>query len=258
MIVSHRHRYVFVELPRTGCTAVRRELLSLYDGEPILYKHVTYPEFLKVASEEEKRYFVFSTIRNPLDQTVSRYFKLKTDHQGQFSDPRAAPRKRLVDRIRDGYIFRYVRTTDADFTQYVRRFRRLPYDTWASLSHHEFDFVMRFETLADDFERALRLIGIEPQRRLPVVNRTAARDRDFDTYYPPALRRQARRVFGPYMERWGYRFPESWQIEGPTTLDRAQYILYSFLARAYWRHVRPHTVVRSGRRGAEGERPAGD
>src|SRR2546426_260618 len=39
LIVSHKHRYVFVELPRTGSTAVRHELRELYDGTPILHKH---------------------------------------------------------------------------------------------------------------------------------------------------------------------------------------------------------------------------
>ena len=59
MIISHRHRYVFVELPRTGSSAVRRELRELYDGVPILHKHSTYDEFRRQASEDERGYFVF-------------------------------------------------------------------------------------------------------------------------------------------------------------------------------------------------------
>ena len=33
MIISAKHRYVYVELPRTGSTATGNELLSHYDGE---------------------------------------------------------------------------------------------------------------------------------------------------------------------------------------------------------------------------------
>ncbi|MBA3404443.1 MAG: hypothetical protein H0U13_07160, partial [Gemmatimonadaceae bacterium] len=67
MIISDRHRYLFVELPRTGSTAIHRELCAMYDGEPILQKHATYGDFLKIATDDQRRYFVFSTVRNPLD-----------------------------------------------------------------------------------------------------------------------------------------------------------------------------------------------
>jgi len=70
----------------------------MYEGQPILYKHATYPEFLRVATDDEKTYFAFSTIRNPLDQAVSRFFKLKTDHKGQFSDPQRIRAKRWINR----------------------------------------------------------------------------------------------------------------------------------------------------------------
>ena len=53
MIISHRHRFVFVELPRTGSSAVRRELRELYDGVPILHKHSTYDEFRRQARSEK-------------------------------------------------------------------------------------------------------------------------------------------------------------------------------------------------------------
>jgi hypothetical protein len=32
MIISHQHRYVFVEMPRTGSRAVANELEAYYDG----------------------------------------------------------------------------------------------------------------------------------------------------------------------------------------------------------------------------------
>jgi hypothetical protein len=38
MLISQSDRYVFVELPRTGSTAVRREVRELYDAAPILHK----------------------------------------------------------------------------------------------------------------------------------------------------------------------------------------------------------------------------
>ncbi|HXG40434.1 MAG TPA: sulfotransferase family 2 domain-containing protein [Candidatus Limnocylindrales bacterium] len=238
MIISDRYRYVFVELPRTGSTAVRQELRELYDGRPVLDKHATYGEFLRIARPEQRRYFVFSAIRNPLDDAVSRYFKLKTDHKQRFTG-RQGRHKRLVNRIIDERMYRYLERTNADFPTFFLHFYRLPYDTWASLDHERFDYVMRFERLAEDFETVLRTIGIEPQRPLPIVNRTSGRDRNFAVYYPPETWQRARRVFGPYMERWGYEFPAEWNLEPPSTLHRAEYRLFSALAGVYWRLIRP-------------------
>ena len=240
MIISHTHRYLFVELPRTGSTAIRRELRDHYDGQPILHKHATYEEFLKAANVEEKKYFVFSGIRNPLDDAVSQYFKLKTDHNRRMTDPSRAPKsKPLLNRVVDRRAFRYLQREDADFPSYFMRYHVLPYDRWSSLSHHKFDYIIRFESLADDFAEVLRRIGIEQTRPLPQVNTTAKRDRDYRDYYPPHTRARARRVFGPFMERWGYAFPSDWGIETTTAADRVQYSIFSFFAGLYWRFLRP-------------------
>lgn len=52
MVISHKYEYLFVELPRTGTTAIHNELLEKYDGQGILSKHANYRDFLKIASEE--------------------------------------------------------------------------------------------------------------------------------------------------------------------------------------------------------------
>jgi hypothetical protein len=39
--------------------------------------------------------------------------------------------------------------------------------------------------MVDDFAEVLKLIGIEPKRPLPVVNKTVGRERDFVSYYTP-------------------------------------------------------------------------
>jgi hypothetical protein len=241
MIISHRHRYVFVELPRTGSSAVRRELRELYDGVPILHKHSTYDEFRRQASEEERGYFVFSAIRNPLDDAVSRYFKLKTDHRQQFSDSKRTKNRRLLNTVVDARMYRFLSTTDADFSTFFLHFYRLPYDTWASLDHRDMDYVMRFERLADDFEATLRRIGIEPVRPLPQHNVTGGRERSFADYYTPEARRRALRVFGPYMRRWGYEFPADWELPEPSMFHELGYQAFSRVARAYWTYIRPRT-----------------
>ncbi len=257
MIVSHEHRFVFVELPRTGSTAVGKELTETYDGERILKKHSTYRDFLRSASGDEKGYFAFSSIRHPMDDAVSGYFKIHSDHHGRYSDPvrrryrvgeRGAdrvrstgmnakgvkPRRRSAGERRDNRRYEYLRRTDSDFASYFLRFYRAPYDTWSSVTHSRMDFVIRFEDLEHDFERALGHLGLDLRRPLPVRNRTVAKEDDFQVHYTPETRKRATWVFGPYMQRFGYDFPENWRVERLPVSSRMTYHALSVPRRIYW------------------------
>ncbi|HZQ05377.1 MAG TPA: sulfotransferase family 2 domain-containing protein [Anaerolineae bacterium] len=239
MIISHTYRYLFVQLPRTGSTAVAHELRQLYGGTPILRKHSTYEDFQKIATPEEKRYFVFSCIRNPLDDAVSHYFKCKTDHKGNFTKPqRLERRKGLVNQL-DYEIFEYLRRTDADFATFFLKFYRTPYNNWASLSHRTFNYVMRFENLVADFATVLEQIGIEPKRPLPHINPTARRTRSYISYYDtPEVIARAKWVFGPFMQEWGYEFPPEWGEMQVPWWNRAQYSFLNVFRTMYWKHLR--------------------
>ena len=261
MIISDDHRYVYVELPRTGSTAVAKELIAQYGGRRILKKHSTYLDFVDVAEEGQLGYFVFSSIRNPLDDAVSRFYKMKTDHHGRFSDPvrrkyrvgnrgasqvretgldakGRAPKSRTMFERLENRKYQFIARNGADFESFFKRFYWLPYDTWARLSHEEMDFVIRFENLQADFSEALRRIGVEQTRPLPVINKTGDRALDFTEHYTEEIIPRARRVFGPYMRQWGYAFPDDWgQAEAPVSSE----ILYRMLALPrtfYWKRLR--------------------
>ncbi|HYH46616.1 MAG TPA: sulfotransferase family 2 domain-containing protein [Thermoanaerobaculia bacterium] len=221
MIVSHRHRYLFVELPHTGSTAISRELRTFYDGEDILRKHFYLEDFLRHARPEERGYFTFSGIRNPLDEAVSVYLKYKANHSSHFTDP--------TERVENGgwvtpshlKRFRFIQQ-GADFPAYFRRFYRLPYDNWSSLSHARMDHVLRFERLQEDFAELLRRLGIEPVRPLPVLNRTGQKS-GFLSYYTPDIRRRAQWIFGPFLKRWGYELPAEWGLPPASPMDELAY-----------------------------------
>ncbi|UCG25568.1 MAG: hypothetical protein JSW55_06155 [Chloroflexota bacterium] len=238
MIISHKFKYVFVALPRTGTTAVEKELKELYDGQPILKKHSTYHSFLQVASEEEKEYFVLSSIRNPMDDAVSRFFKIKSNHSFRHTRPKSIKRRKgAVERYED-LLFRYVQQSGADFPTFFKLAYRFPYDNWSSLNHQDFDFVIRFEHLPQDFSTALELMAIEQIRPLPVRNTTKMRDRDYLSHYTPEIRGQARRVFGPFMKQWGYEFPPEWgEAEVPWS-HQVQYQWAHAVRSVYWKYLR--------------------
>lgn len=238
MIISHRHKYLFVALPQTGSTAISRELRLNYDGEPMLFKHATYLDFLRIATPDEKKYFVFSCIRNPLDDAVSQYYKYLTNHRHRYTDPKRLKRMRgLV-----GFIalqrFRYVTRAQPDFPTYFRKYYRTPYDNWSSLSHRQFDFIIRFECLQEHFTEALKRIGLEPKRPLPQVNDTGRKSRDYVSYYTPETIEHTKWVFGPFMKEWGYEFPPEWGESRISTWNQLQFDFFNVFRTLYWKHLR--------------------
>ncbi len=209
MIISHEHRYVFVELYQTGSTAISAELRENYGGQPILKKHSFYEEFLRVASPDERTYFAFSGIRNPLEVVTSAYQKYKAD-QDDYENPKYWSENGgwMTPRIRRHFAF--ARRDDVGFVNFLNKFYWFPYDNWSRLSHHRMDALIRFENLQDDFFECLRKIGVEPVRPLPAKNVTVGKRADPIALYTPEVRRAVIRNFGPFMQKWGYSFPEDW------------------------------------------------
>ena len=233
MVVSHTHKYVFVELPLSGSTAVSNELCELYGGEKILRKHSKYQEFLKIATPEQKKYFVFSGIRNPMDLVVSEFLKVKNNHKQRYTTP--SEWRRNGGTLSDESIRLYdeIIKNNLSFSDYFKKYFRLPYDNWSSVAHKNFDFVIRFENLRNDFSAVLKKLNIEPVRELPQINRTAEKD-NFIKYYTPEIRERAVFVFGPFMKKWGYSFPADWRVKDSPVAS----LVYRSLGVAkqiYWR-----------------------
>ena len=209
LIISHKHKYLFVELPQTGTSAISEELCKYYDGMRILKKHATYQDFLN-AIPEGKDYFVFSCIRNPLDKIVSTFLKIKTNHKGKYDNPIYWSRNGGFISDRRIKAFNLLKGTDFGFSIYFKKFYIFPYDDMSCLSHKQFDFIIRFENIQHDFSELLELLGLQQIRQLPVVNRTSEKEKDYLSYYTPDMYKRVVRIFGPYMQKWDYDFPATW------------------------------------------------
>ena len=223
MIVSHEHRYVFVEVPHTGTMAISQALRDSYGGEFVLRKHATYADFLRAATPDQRDYFAFAGVRNPLDLAVSRYFRFKNKERPIMGDPAWIARHGSVAQRMDQRVIDWIKRTDADFEAFLLRWYRLPYDSWSSLDQKRYDTVMRFESLQADFDETLHRIGIEPVGPLPSTNVTPGRERNWLQYYTPRARKRAIWVFGPFMEQWGYSFPSEWGDVRVPLLEQAAF-----------------------------------
>jgi len=240
MIISHKYKYVFVELPQTGCSAVATELMRFYDGERIYFKHVQYHEFLKHANAAEKKYFTFSSIRNPMDIVVSKYFKYKTDHENY--KERKIIHGRLRKLIMPSYENKrrdFIIENNANFEEFFFKFYTYPYSSWSILGHKNFNYILRFENLSEDFKTVLNEIDIELVRELPVFNKTKKKGNNFIEYYESEeIKRKAIKIFGPYMSYWGYDFPKEWKDEGGINYSMQEYNFVNFFRKIYWKFLR--------------------
>lgn len=235
MVISHTYKYLFVEIPLTASWAIRNELCTHYDGAPILHKHATYPEFKQIAKGDEAEYFVFGTVRNPLDEVVSRYLKLKTDHKGVFSDAQSI--QSLESDYSDWKKYQFIRNSDADFAAFFQKYHTRPFGNLIDVASDRYDFVIRYENLQEDFSAALQRLGIEQVRPVPMTNRTQGK-KDWRTYYPAAVREQAFRVFGPFMDKWSYQFPPDWQVSQTHWFGKVEFHFANMLRNVYYTHLR--------------------
>ena len=235
MIISDPHRYLFVELPHTGTTAISQELRECYGGRKILHKHARYADFLRGATKAQREYFVFSGIRNPLDEAVSIYARLRSDHKNAYT----LPRKWVGPS--DIALYEWIRNNDADFPAFFKRVYRRTYDNWSSEAHHQFDYVIRFERIEEDFAEVLSRLRIEQVRPLQRVNRTATKERSFADYYTAEIIPKAVAIFGPFMRRWGYEFPPEWGPQRVPAVAQAEFSMLSLARRAngQYRRLRP-------------------
>lgn len=237
MIISHKHKYLFIEVPHTGSTSISEELIANYDGLPILKKHTQYNDFLRQANKDEKNYYIFSGVRNPLDEAVSVFLKIKNNHKGNYTDPGKL-------RINGGFVTgkkmkirEYVEENDPDFGQYLMRFYKKPFDNMNAAYFHKMDYIIHFERIAEDFSYVIeKNIGLPLKRALPIVNKTEGKESFLDYYGSEEVIKHALDVFGPFMLKWGYQIPSTWDGFDVSTLSILKFRIFEILRKIYYSH----------------------
>jgi Sulfotransferase family len=206
MIVSTRHRFIFVAIPKTGTHSVRqalREQMGAEDMEQVglfVRKSFPIPELARIRHghltlsqvrphldpAEFERFFKFAFVRNPFDRFVS-YCSFITRQKGQFDrDPKAVMRHFLANPPWDHILFQPQHQFVTD-------------DEGRLLT----DYIGRVEQMQDSYDEMARRIGI-PTVSLARVN--SSRRRDYRDYYDPALIDGVAKLYARDLELFGYEF----------------------------------------------------
>jgi hypothetical protein len=174
MIISHKHKYIFIGLPFSASSAISKELIELYDGDPLYHKHSNIPLLIKKSPDIQiKDYLIFAVVREPLEMVFSVYNKFLTNPHNTFTDSKYFIENGgfVSKKARENYQwFQHNKPTFKEFL--VKRYKYIPYDNNLSINSEYINEFIRFEHLNEDFHRIINTIGLKPKRDLPLYNRT--------------------------------------------------------------------------------------
>lgn len=231
MIISHKHKLLFIGLPFSASSAISKELHLQYEGKSFLRKHSLYHEFEKVATEKEREYFVFGVLRNPMEIAVTMFEKMKANAKGNFTNPKLFTENGGHITSKQRKVFNFINDNKATFEEYFNEFFQKPYDNLVSLTIDNFDYVIRYENIANNYIAALKISGVQNIRPLPVANKTQGKNKDILDYYTDNIKDKAIFIFGPFLEKYDYSFPEAWGNVRPSIKSRIYFRILEILRR---------------------------
>lgn len=206
MIISNKHRFIFVAIPKTGTHAIRRALrehMGPQDAEQVrlfVQKELPVPELAKMghghiglaqvrphlSAEDFNAYFKFAFVRNPFDRFVS-YCAFITREQGDFKrDPKGVMRHFLNAPPQQHVLFH-------------------PQNSFVTASDGQLlaDYVGRVEQMQQSFDEVCERIGI-PTTTLEKVN--ASERGNYRDYYDQPLIDGVAKLYARDLEMFGYEF----------------------------------------------------
>jgi chondroitin 4-sulfotransferase 11 len=189
-VISKELKVIFIHIPRTGGTSIEKALIGKnWWHVDRATKHLTWNQARQHYAEYWDEYLKFSVVRNPWDWIVSLY------HSHNYT--RSAAR-------------------GVSWSDYVKhpRLSANEQDTiiQSEIIGDELDFILRFETLDDDFKRLCSMIGMATPE-LPNFSAQSGRSgenkRHYSSYYNGELRDIIANRHIDDIRRFNYRFEQS-------------------------------------------------
>lgn len=239
MIISHRHRFIFIKSAKTAGSSIELMLSKICGPDDILtplapfddrfdadyyeYKpknnegfetHMTASEIKKRVGERIwNQYLKITVVRNPWDMVVSRYHwerarlwpYIRKNVINILKDPLARVRyKRLLHRIKMIFVL-------SSFSNFIRYFDK----TWTN-SRFYFDeegkpvcdVYLRFENLNKGLDDLGRMLGVELGGLPHLKSKTRKEKKHYSLYFNQPQKVRIEKLFKHEIEVFGYTFEQ--------------------------------------------------
>ena len=94
-------------------------------------------------------------------------------------------------------------------------------------------------------EIALEKAGVENPRPLAVANKTAGKKKGLSEYYTDEIKGKAIAVFGPFLEKYNYSFPEDWGKVKAPIVSKIQFQILGFLRKTNQKYFKKYSKRKS-------------
>jgi chondroitin 4-sulfotransferase 11 len=207
MLISHKHKFIFLSTGKTGTTSIGSLLEKFRDHKVNFYKHcrLTEPSSLidpRDGAEKELNfnsadYFTFCFVRNPWDRMLSLYNQLRKPIR-----PDTWESRKTAHDLSNRY----------SFTDFLKKLDHKDFDGYAQSNFYLIggngnllDFIGRFENLQEDFDIICDKIGI-PRQELPHKNKS--KHKHYTEYYDDETKQIVAEKYAKDIEYFGYKFGE--------------------------------------------------
>ena len=218
MRISHKHRFIFLAIPRTGSTTMRKILDDYSDIKSIhkseitdkfpFYNHISALELKNIFEKrcwEWSNYKKFCVIRNPYDRVVSLYH-----HHLQMKAKRFKKTEVIGNLV--GQVKNIVRpvVTFRDYVMGINPEKRLPTSLKSFIADESGNFlvedILMFEKLSKDLPSYLDNLGINiTAEDIPHLNASRKRG-EYRDCYDEDTKQRVSALYAYEISRFGYRF----------------------------------------------------
>ena len=200
MFIQPDFNFVFIAVPKTGCTSVAHAL-SLNLDQPIREYHATVKDVME-RNEDFKHYFKFGFVRNPWDRMVSIYCESVTAYQkfNTFAHPTFSE---IILEEFESFNDSVLRHRDFGLHE---KTHFLPCSHFLTIDNDiAVDFVGRFENLEGDYINVCGKMGWNLAPRL-YHSRKSNRSSDYKIYYTKESSELISKIYEEDIERFNYVF----------------------------------------------------
>jgi hypothetical protein len=207
MIISHRHKFIFLKTKKTAGTSIELALSALCGPDDVITPLTTIDEALREGKRGARNWRRHGWWGSPRPLWKRRFLKFTAEDYGFYNHMPAVEAKTLIDdeqAWRSYFKFAFDRNPwDRQVSFYHHRYRReaapppfasfIHKDRRARINNYEIysiegdvavDFVGRFETLEQDLKHALAQVGLTLDAPLPRAKTTFRKDdKPYRDYY---------------------------------------------------------------------------